>query len=59
MLLSRERVLWMHRIEIERLEKAALDVEDVAELLVVMRARVRTLEATQALEWACERATGS
>jgi hypothetical protein len=59
MLLSRERVLWMYRVEIARLEKAALEGEDVHDLLVVMRARARTLEATQELEWACERATGA
>ena len=55
-LLSRERILWMYRVEIERLEKLALAGEDVADMLVVMRARARTLEATQELEWACERA---
>jgi hypothetical protein len=55
-LLSRERVLWMYRVEIARLEKVALAGDDVGDLLVVMRARVRTLEATQELEWACERA---
>jgi hypothetical protein len=58
-LLSRERVLWMYRVEIERLEKAALEGDDVADLLLVMRARARTLEATQELEWASERASGA
>ena len=56
-LLSRERVLWMYRVEIERLEQAAAAGEDVADLLVVMRARARTLEASQELEWASERAS--
>jgi hypothetical protein len=55
-LLAQERMLWMYRVEIERLEAVARRGDDVQELLAVMRARVRTLEAEQDLEWACERA---
>jgi len=55
-LLSRERTLWIYRMEVLRLENAAVLGDDVEDLLCVMRARVRTLEATQDLEWACERA---
>lgn len=55
-LLSRERLLWMYREEIERLEQVARKGDDVIDLLTVLRGRVRTLEATQDLEWACERA---
>lgn len=58
-LLSRERILWMYRVEIERLESAAADGDDVADQLVILRARARTLEATQELEWACERAAAA
>jgi hypothetical protein len=58
-LLSRERMLWMYRVEIERLEAVARKGDDVEDLLSVIRARVRTLEATQDLEWACERSAAS